>query len=79
MNGIQILSYGAFLSSPLIAAVLACVIDKHYLRAAAFSPCISRFFLYRADPSESIAWLPKNCVILGIIYCVVALILFSKY
>ena len=79
LNGIQILSYGAFLSSLLIAAVLACVIDKHYLRAAAFSLALAGSSFIGLIHSESIAWLPKNGVILGIIYCVVALILFSKY
>lgn len=36
INGIQYLSNGAFLSSLLIAGLLAYVIDKRYFRAAAF-------------------------------------------
>lgn len=79
INGIQILSYGAFLSSLLIAAVLACVIDKHYFRAAAFSLGLAAASFIGMIHCETIAWLPKNGVIMGLIYCAVALFLFLKY
>ena len=76
ITGVQILSYGAFLSSLLIAAVLACVIDKHYFRASAFSIALAVSSFIGLIHSESIAWLPKNGVILGVIYCIIDCFLF---
>lgn len=79
LEGINILANGAFLSSLLIAAVLACVLDKRYFRAGAFSLGLAFCSFIGMIHCESIAWLPKTGVVLGIIYCVVALYLFAKY
>lgn len=78
ITGIQVLSYGAFLSSLLYAAVLACVIDKKYTRAAVFSLILAGCSFIGMIHNKKIAFMPKNGVILGVIYVAIAILLFSK-
>lgn len=78
ITGIQILSYGAFLSSLFMAALLACVIDKKYECAGGFAIVLSCCSIIGLIHCESIGLFPKNGVILGTIYLIVAAILFYK-
>ncbi|WP_242948947.1 uracil permease [Clostridium amylolyticum] len=78
IKGIQILSYGAFLSSLLMAALLAYVIDKKYSHAGICAIVLAVCSLVGIIHCESISLFPKDGVILGVIYMIVALTLFSK-
>lgn len=78
-HGIQILANGAFLSSLLIAAVLGTVIDKNYKSAIIFTLLLSGCSFIGLIHCEAIAWLPKDGVIMSILYLAVAAVLAVKW
>lgn len=78
IHGIQILGYGAFLSSLLIAAVLAAIIDKNYRMAGGFAVGLGACSFIGLIHCETIAWMSKDGTILGIVYLMTAIMLFCK-
>lgn len=78
IRGIQALSYGAFLSSLLIAAVLALVLDKKYRQAGYTALVLSGCSMVGLIHCESVAWLPPDGVVFGLVYLIIAILIFAK-
>ncbi|MGI5958957.1 MAG: uracil permease [Massiliimalia sp.] len=78
-HGIQILGNGAFLSSLLIAAVLACVIDRNYRSAVIFTLLLAGCSFIGLIHCEGIALFPRDGVIMGVLYLAVGVILAVKW
>ncbi len=78
ITGINLLANGAFLSSLLIAGMLACLIDKKYTNAAIFCLVLAGCSFIGMIHNDAIALFPKNGTILGIIYLAAGAIIFQK-
>lgn len=78
IDGITILGSGAFLSSLLIAAWLACLVDKQYKNSATFALILAGSSFIGLIHHGKIEFLPTNGVILGICYLVLAVITYQK-
>ncbi len=78
IQGIQYLGNGAFLSSLLLAGLLAYVIDKKYYFSALFSVVLALFSFIGMIHADAVALFPKVGVTFGVIYLVVAVILVVK-
>ena len=72
IEGIQYLGNGAFLSSLLIAGLLAYVIDKKYFLASAFGGVLALCSFVGMIHAETVALFPPGGVTFGIIYLIVA-------
>lgn len=78
INGIQYLANGAFLSSLLIAGLLAYVVDKKYYRASVFGVVLAVCsFVGMIHASEVSLFSPVG-TLFGVLYLVVALLLAAK-
>ncbi len=78
IQGIQYLANGAFLSSLLIAGLLAYVVDKKYFRAAAFALALALCsFVGMIHASEVSLFSPVG-TLFGVLYLLVALLLAAK-
>lgn len=73
------LGNGAFLSSLLIAAWLACVVDKNYKKGAIFALVLAASAFIGLIHNGRIEWLPTNGVILGLGYVAIAALTYEKY
>lgn len=78
IGGIQYLGNGAFLSSLLIAGLLAYVIDKRYFSAAAFGGILAVCSFIGMIHAESVALFPPVGVTFGVIYLAVTAFLALK-
>ena len=78
IQGIQYLGNGAFLSSLLIAGLLAYVVDKKYYFAAAFGMALAFCSFIGMIHADTVALFPTVGVVFGIIYLIVAGILAVK-
>lgn len=78
ITGIGILANGAFLSSLLFAALLAFLIDKRYLEASITCVVLAGCSFIGMIHNSVIELFPKNGTILGIVYLVLAVIIFQK-
>lgn len=78
ITGIQYLGNGAFLSSLLLAALLAYIVDKKYFFAAAMGGVLAFCSFVGMIHAESVALFPPEGVIFGIIYLVVGAFLTLK-
>ena len=75
IQGIQYLGNGAFLSSLLIAGLLAYVLDKKYFLSAAFGVALAFCSFVGMIHADSVALFPPVGVTFGVIYLVVAALL----
>ena len=78
IEGIQALGNGAFLSSLLIAGLLAYVIDKKYFLSAAFGGVLAVCSFIGMIHADTVALFPPVGVTFGIIYLVIAALLAVK-
>lgn len=79
ITGINILANGAFLSSLLIAGLLAYLIDKKYIQSAIFSVALAISSFIGMIHNDIIELFPKYGTIIGIVYLVVGAIILQKY
>ena len=68
INGIQYLGNGAFLSSLLLAGLLAYVVDKKYFYAAAFAGALAFCSFIGMIHAPSVALFPAEGVPFGVVY-----------
>lgn len=78
ITGIRLLADGAFLSSLLLAALFAFVIDRRYTPAAVSCVVLAGCSFTGLIHNSVIALFPKNGTILGVVYLVLAAVLFQK-
>ena len=78
IKGIQYLGNGAFLSSLLLAGLLAYVLDKKYFLSAAFGVALAFCSFVGMIHADSVALFPPVGVTFGVIYLVVAALLAVK-
>lgn len=78
IQGIQYLGNGAFLSSLLIAGLLAYVLDKKYFLSAAFGVALAFCSFVGMIHADSVALFPPVGVTFGVIYLVIAALLAVK-
>ncbi len=78
IQGIQYLGNGAFLSSLLIAGLLACVVDKKYFASAIFGVVLAFSSFIGMIHAESVALFPPEGVLFGVIYLIIAAFLALK-
>lgn len=79
IEGINLLGNGAFLSSLLIAAWLACVVDRQYKKGAVFGLVLALSSFIGLIHNGQIELLPENGVVIGISYLIIALITYQKH
>lgn len=79
IRGIGYLGNGAFLSSLLWAGMLACVVDKNYLRAGIFAVALAGCSAIGMIHCEGVSLLSETGVLFGILYLTVAVFLFGKW
>ena len=72
IQGIQYLGNGAFLSSLLLAGLLAYVVDKKYFRAAAFGGALAFCSFIGMIHAPSVALFPAEGIPFGIVYLAAA-------
>lgn len=78
IKGICYLGNGAFLSSLLLAGLLACVVDKQYRKAAVFALVLAGCSMIGMIHCDGISLLSGPGVMFGVIYIITALFLFMK-
>ncbi len=78
IQGIQWLGNGAFLSSLLLAGLLAYVIDKKYFHSAFFGIALAFCSFVGMIHADSVALFPPVGVTFGVIYLIVAALLIVK-
>lgn len=78
IQGIQYLGNGAFLSSLLLAGLLACVVDKRYFSASLFGVTLAGCSFIGMIHAESVSLLPPEGVLFGIVYLAAAAFLVVK-
>jgi len=78
IQGIGYMGNGGFLTSLLLAGLLACVIDKKYNEAGVFSLILTACALIGMIHCEGIMLFAPVGVVFGLIYAVTAAILFGK-
>lgn len=78
LKGICYLGNGAFLSSLLLAGVLACVVDRRYRAAGWFSLSMALCAAVGMIHNDGIALFSEPGILFGSIYLLVALWLFGK-
>lgn len=78
ITGITILSSGAFLSSLLLAAVLALVIDRKFVNASVYCFVLAGSSFIGLIHNNVIELFPRNGTILGLGYLAVGIMLFLK-
>ena len=72
IQGIQYLGNGAFLSSLLLAGLLAYVVDKKYFHAAAFGGALAFCSFIGMSHAPSVALFPAEGIPFGIVYLAAA-------
>ena len=72
------LGNGGFLTSLLLAGLLACVVDRRYKTAGSFALVMAGCAAIGMIHSPGIALLSGPGIVFGIIYLTVAIFLFSK-
>ena len=72
IQGIQYLGNGAFLSSLLLAGLLAYVVDKKYFHAAAFGGALAFCSFIGMIHAPSVALFPAEGIPFGIVYLAAA-------
>lgn len=78
IDGIKLLGSGSFLSSLLIAAWLACLVDKQYKNSAFFAIILAGSSFIGLIHHGKIEFLPTNGVIIGTVYLVLAFLTYQK-
>ena len=78
IQGIQCLGNGAFLSSLLLAGLLAYVVDKRYFAAAAFGGLLAVCSFIGMIHAPEMALFPQESLPFGVVYLVVAALLVGK-
>ena len=78
INGIQYLGNGAFLSSLLLAGLLAYVVDKKYFYAAAFAGALALCSFIGMIHAPSVALFPAEGIPFGVVYLVAGAWLVAK-
>lgn len=78
IQGIQYLGNGAFLSSLLLAGLLACVVDKRYFASSLFSLTLAGCSFIGMIHADSVALFPPIGVVFGVLYLIVAAFLVMK-
>lgn len=78
MMGIQYLGNGAFLSSLLLAGLLAYVVDKRYFRAAAFAGALAVSSFIGMIHAESVSLFSPVGVAFGVVYLLAGAFLVGK-
>lgn len=78
VRGIAILGNGGFLTSLLLAGLLACVVDRKYRLAGAFSLLMAFCSLVGMIHCDKIGLFSETGVIFGFVYLFVAVYLFGK-
>lgn len=78
MRGIGILGNGGFLSSLLLAGLLACVVDRKYRMAGAFSLVMTGCALSGMIHCDAIGLFSQTGVLFASIYLTVSVFLFGK-
>ena len=78
IRGIQYLGNGAFLSSLLLAGLLACVMDRSYKKAAAFAVVLAACSAVGMIHCEGVSLLSETGVLFGALYLMTAVFLFGK-
>ena len=68
INGIQYLGNGAFLSSLLLAGLLAYVVDKKYFFAAGFAGVLALCSFTGMIHAPSVALFPPEAIPFGVVY-----------
>ena len=78
VEGIMYLGNGGFLTSLLLAGLLACVVDRRYKRAGSFALVMAGCAAVGMIHCPGIELLSRPGIIFGVIYLTVAIFLFSK-
>ena len=78
IEGITYLGNGGFLTSLLLAGLLACVVDRRYKMAGSFALVMSGCAAIGMIHCPGIELLSRPGIIFGVIYLTVAIFLFSK-
>ena len=78
IRGIEYLGNGAFLSSLLLAGMLACVTDRHYGRAGGFALVLAACSAVGLIHCEGVSFLSETGILFGVIYLITAALLFQK-
>ena len=78
INGIQYLGNGAFLSSLLLAGLLAYVLDKKYFHAASFAAALAFCSFIGMIHAPSVALFPAESLPFGVVYLVAGAWLVAK-
>ncbi|MGL4343858.1 MAG: uracil permease [Cellulosilyticaceae bacterium] len=78
IEGISMLASGAFLSSLLIAAWLACVVEKSYRKGAIFGVVLAMSSFVGLIHNGQIEILPLKGVIIGMCYLLIAFLTYQK-
>ena len=78
INGIQYLGNGAFLSSLLLAGLLAYVVDKKYFFAAGFAGVLALCSFTGMIHAPSVALFPPEAIPFGVVYLAAGAWLVSK-
>lgn len=78
IQGIKYLGNGAFLSSLLLAGLLACVTDHHYGRAGGFALALTGCSAVGLIHCDGVALFSETGILFGVIYLITAAVLFQK-
>ena len=78
IQGIQYLGNGAFLSSLLLAGLLACVIDRRYFASAIFGLILAGCSFIGMIHAQTVAFFPPEGVMFGVLYLAAAAFLVAK-
>ncbi|MGL4737964.1 MAG: uracil permease [Cellulosilyticaceae bacterium] len=78
IGGIELLGNGAFLSSLLMAAWLACIVDKQYRKGAMFALVLALSACIGLIHNGQIELLPTRGVVVGAMYFIIALLTYQK-
>lgn len=78
IQGIQSLGNGAFLSSLLLAGMLAYVVEKRYFSAAAFGGALALCSFIGMIHASEVALFPRESLPFGVVYLMVAALLVGK-
>lgn len=78
IQGIRYLGNGAFLSSLLLAGLLACVTDHHYGRASRFALALTGCSAVGLIHCDGVSLFSETGILFGVIYLITAAVLFEK-
>ena len=78
IQGIQYLGNGAFLSSLLLAGLLACVVDRRYFASAVFGLVLAGCSFIGMIHASAVAFFPPEGVMFGVLYLAAAAFLLAK-